>query len=189
MHSTPLYPRSSAACRHGSNDGSFSRSPNTQFRFSRIAVPEGPRPAGVSDQRRSSFSRYPLSCPAYATGRIVFSSSCSAYAMPDIRYPPTRTMMSQIWFSKSCSLFACASTWLQALSARNARFNRRSSSLISVSRSEWPARFSGMCVLRNPVEGSSDEGKDLEGFVPTGVCTTMDYEIPRNFDASSARRQ
>ena len=49
---TAAYPRSSAASRHGANTGSFAVSAITQIRFSRIAVPAGPRPAGESDHFR-----------------------------------------------------------------------------------------------------------------------------------------
>src|SRR3974390_3604490 len=56
--------------------------------------------------------------------------------MPAIRYPPTFTMSSQICCSSSCSLPACASAWLHALSRGKARFSRRSSLLISLSRGD-----------------------------------------------------
>ena len=95
-----------------------------------MAVPAGPRPAGVSDHFTAIFPRYPLSWPACAIGRMVFSSSGSAYPMAAIRYPPIRTITSQICCSNSCSLTASASAWLHALSACSDRLSRRSSLLM-----------------------------------------------------------
>ena len=77
-----------------------------------------------------------------------------------------RTMTSQISWSKARSLPACAKALLQALRARSARFNRRSSRLTSLSRSACGVNC-GEGVAGDG-ENSAKEGRLAEDSAPAG---------------------
>ena len=94
-----------------------------------MAVPVGPRPRSVSAQVRRSVSRYPVSKPAWATGRMDLSASSSARPTQTMAWPQSSTTIRHTSSRSSGSQDACSMACELLLRARSVRLRLRSSSL------------------------------------------------------------